>query len=102
MEIYQRVLSTMPQMFSTNEYLEKLKTVASNQKQVTSGKHIDFLKNQCHKVSNRTYIKRTKEVQLSIDPQVVSNDSNLLNEQNAVEYLKTLGYKVLKPNWVEL
>lgn len=106
MEIYQRVLSTMPQMFSTNQYLERLKRVASNPKDVKSGRHIEFIKNECHKVSNRTYVKRPKEIEIEFEPQVTKNfvvkESVALNEQNAVEFLKNLGYKVLKPNWTEI
>lgn len=99
MEIYQRVLSTMPQMFSTNEYLDRLKKVASDPKDVISGKHIEFIKSECRKVSNRTYVKRQKEVQLEISTEA---NQPVLNEQNAAELLKSLNYKVFKPNWTEI
>jgi hypothetical protein len=102
MEIYERVLSTMPQMFSTNQYLVRLKRVATSQDDVSGGKHIKFIKNECHRVSNRTYMKRPKPVQLELEQQVV--EQPVLNEHNATELLKSLGYKVLKPikDWVEI
>jgi len=101
MEVYQRVLSSMPQMFSTNQYLERLKRVASNPKDVKGGKHMEFIKSECHRVSNRTYMKKPKEVQLVLEPKV---EEKILNEQNATELLKSLGYKILKPvkEWVEI
>jgi hypothetical protein len=91
----------MPQMFSTNQYLERLKRVASNPKDVKSGKHMDFIKSECHRVSNRTYMKRPKEVQLVLE---TVSEEKILNEQNAAELLKSLGYKILKPikEWVEI
>jgi hypothetical protein len=101
MEVYQRVLSSMPQMFSTNQYLERLKRVANSQDDVSGGKHIKFIKKECHRVSNRTYMKIPKEVQLVLEPRV---EEKILNEQNATDLLKSLGYKVLKPikDWVEI
>lgn len=101
MEVYQRVLSTMPQTFSTNQYLERLKTVSSNEQEVRSGKHVAFIKSECHKLSNRTYMKLPKQMQLMLESRV---DQPVLNEQNAADLLKSLGYKLLKPvkDWVEI
>ena len=100
MEIYQRVLSTMPQIFSTNEYLQSLKKEASSPTDVNRTKYLSFIKKECRKVSNRTYVKKPKEVQLSLEP--VSQP--VITEDMAVELLKNLGYKVLKPikDWVEI
>lgn len=100
MEIYQRVLSTMPQIFSTNEYLQSLKKEASSPSDVNRAKYLSFIKKECRKVSNRTYVKKPKEVQLSLEP--ISQP--VITEDMAVELLKNLGYKVFKPikDWVEI
>jgi hypothetical protein len=100
MEIYQRVLGNMPQVFSTNEYLQSLKREASSPNDVNRSKYLSFIKKECRKVSNRTYIKRPKEVQLYLEP----INQTVITEDMAVELLKNLGYKVLKPvkDWVEI
>jgi hypothetical protein len=99
MEIYQRVLRTMPQIFSTNEYLESLKKTATSPADVNRSKYLSFIKKECRKVSNRTYVK-PKETQLSLE----TVNQPVITEETAVEFLKNLGYKVLKPikDWVEI
>lgn len=99
MEIYQRVLKTMPQIFSTNEYLESLKKTATSPADVNRSKYLSFIKKECRKVSNRTYVK-PKETQLTLEPV----NQPVITEETAVEFLKNLGYKVLKPikDWVEI
>lgn len=99
MEIYQRVLRTMPQIFSTNEYLESLKKTATSPADVNRSKYLSFIKKECRKVSNRTYVK-PKETQLTLDPV----NQPVITEETAVEFLKKLGYKILKPvnEWVEI
>lgn len=90
----------MPQIFSTNEYLQSLKKTATSPADVNRSKYLSFIKKECRKVSNRTYVKKPKEVQLSLEP--VSQP--VITEDMAVELLKNLGYKVLKPikDWVEI
>lgn len=99
MEIYKRVLSTMPQMFSTNEYKKRLRKLAESPRDVNSGRHVAFIKAECDRISNRMYVKRPKE-QLTLEP--VSKP--VITEDMAVELLKSLGYKLLKPvkDWVEI
>lgn len=99
MEIYHRVLRTMPQIFSTNEYLESLKKTATSPEDVNRSKYLSFIKKECRKVSNRTYVK-PKETQLSLEPV----NQPVITEETAIELLKRLGYKVLKPTneWVEI
>jgi len=100
MEIYQRVLSNMPQIFSTNEYLQSLKKTATSPSDVNRSKYLSFIKKECRKVSNRTYVKKPKESQLTLEPV----NQPVITEEMAVELLKNLGYKVLKPvkDWVEI
>jgi hypothetical protein len=99
MEIYQRVLSTMPQIFSTNEYLQSLKKTATSPADVNRSKYLSFIKKECRKVSNRTYVK-PRESQLTLEPV----NQQVITEAMAVELLKNLGYKLMKPvkDWVEV
>ena len=89
----------MPQIFSTNEYLESLKKTATSPADVNRSKYLSFIKKECRKVSNRTYVK-PKETQLSLEPV----NQPVITEETAIDFLKNLGYKVLKPikDWVEI
>jgi hypothetical protein len=90
----------MPQIFSTNEYLQSLKKTATSPSDVNRSKYLSFIKKECRKVSNRTYVKKPKESQLTLEPV----NQPVITEEMAVELLKNLGYKVLKPvkDWVEI
>ena len=87
MQLFEQILNEMPQQFSTELFIEKMRERNVNQNYIQSGHHVKYLKSKCQMLSKRMYSKSFLE-----QPQKPQ-----LTEESCIRFLKSKGYKILKP-----
>lgn len=86
----------MPEKFTANKFCEEIKKLGLDNDIISSG------------IANRYYSKRVKKITKRLfikKPQFVEQTTSVRKEFNvveAIEGLKKLGYKILKPTYTEI
>jgi hypothetical protein len=89
-EEYLIVLEEMPKVFSTNQFIDQLRKIGVAERIIYNSNHIDFIQQNCIKLSKRTYQKKS-------NMQYQENDNLKQRILDAINLLKSHGYKILKP-----
>lgn len=103
MDILQKSLTQMKQVFSSNEFTAKAKRNGLSDAQVRNGAIANFLHQYARQYgSRRTWIKRTDNAQPN--PHFGTPITNDLDLRQAIAIIKKHGYKILMPTteWKEL
>lgn len=119
--IFSKSLESMPDNFGSKQFISKCvklgipKTVVTNSNRVA-----DFLKNNTERMSYRTWKKKRQEkndrqlmreaankmsfLKITHEDCAKELETNILTVESCIEFLKSKGYKVMKPvsEWVEI
>ena len=87
MKEYNEVLDVMPDYFTSNMFVNKLRKLGVPKNIIQGQNHVGFLMTQCERVTNRTWQKINQE---TLEP------SDEVLEQNCIEFLKLRGYKIMR------
>ena len=94
-------LDQMPDCFTSHEFVKALKKKGFSEKLLRNGYALEFLKRNCRQEARRSKVwYKVKEG--SGQQQIFQEDDKM--EKDAVAYLKSLGYRIMKPvnEWQEM
>jgi hypothetical protein len=100
--IYFKALDRMPASFSSHVFMDRLRLFKISEKEIKSGRVIQFLLQNCNRQNRSSWSKKTDSNQIMITQEVIQAPTKNLNEQEMIEHLKGKGYKILKQTWDEL
>jgi hypothetical protein len=100
--IYFKALDRMPASFSSHVFMDRLRLFKISEKEIKSGRVIQFLLQNCKRQNRSSWSKKTDSNQIMITQEVIQAPMRNLNEQEMIEHLKGKGYKILKQTWDEL
>jgi hypothetical protein len=103
-------LEKMPSTFSSNKFSKKCVQLGFNKELIPSGVMNRFLHKNCEQLgSRRTWIKKpivnnTKQQTIAPSNSSINTNNSLTIEQEAIELLKSLGYRISKQviEWQEV
>jgi hypothetical protein len=104
---YQTALERMPDLFTSHDYLAELREIGVPENVIEDGEHLKFLEKNCHQLTKKTWKKKPfveKNGQMIL-PIIDDSDLDKTEEfliKKYIAYLKARGYKILKPEFVEV
>jgi hypothetical protein len=103
MTLLHKTLSEMPNVFTSNEFNKKAVTNGYSKTQLQKKGLGTWLKKYCDNMygGSKTWVKKEFKDKKH-KPDLYSSD-NKISEEQLINYLKSKGYKVMKPvnEWVE-
>ena len=103
--LYFKALDRMPASFSSHMFMDRLRLFKISEKEIKSGRVIQFLLQNCNRLNRSSWAKKTDANQIMISPEIIEapmKQMTLLDEHQMIEHLKGKGYKVLKQTWDEI
>lgn len=89
------VFNSMPDQFTSNLFCNEIRKLGVSQNDINAGITSNYLSKRVKKLTLRTYVKKHKF-------DTTSKPNNDFNIVVAIEGLKKLGYKILKPSYTEI
>ena len=100
MEMFDQILKEMPNEFTTNLFVKKMRERNISESIIRNQRHIPFLTSKCERYSRNTFAKKYLRNTL-IEPEFqvskVEYKKSEFNESSCIEFLKSKGYKILQP-----
>jgi hypothetical protein len=103
-------LEKMPITFSSNKFSKKCQQLGLNKELIPSGVLNRYLHKNCEQLgSRRTWMKKpilnnTRQLTINTSNSSINTNNSSTNEQQAIELLKSLGYRITKQviEWQEV
>jgi hypothetical protein len=100
MELFDQILKEMPNDFTTNMFVKKMREKNISESIIRNQRHIPFLTSKCERYTRNTFAKKYQRTTL-FEPDIqvgkVEYKKTELTESSCVEFLKSKGYKILQP-----
>jgi hypothetical protein len=96
-EIFEKTLRRMPAEFSSIEFYRAATQLGMSERDRVNNKPAPFLMKNALRITKRTWRKKDSAVNTPLKPSIPD-----VKESEAVDLLKSLGYKVLKPTFTEV
>jgi hypothetical protein len=103
--MYFKALDRMPTSFSSHVFMDRLRLFKISEKEIKSGRVIQFLLQNCDRLNRSSWAKKKDSNQIMISPEIIEapmKQMTLIDEHEMIEHLKNKGYKILKQTWDEL
>lgn len=99
MEIFNQILKEMPNEFTTNMFVKSMRQKNISESIIKNQRHIPFLTSKCERFTRNTFGKKYQRDLLfeSSTESKIEYKKNNMDEKDAIEFLKSKGYKILKP-----
>ena len=98
MEVYRNALLKMSNIFTSHDFTSALRLLGFTDATIKRGDHIKFLEDNCIQMSGKTWAKFAAVTVVETDYQ--KSEKEVIDQY--VAFLKSRGYKILKPGFVEL
>lgn len=95
-------LESVPNEFSIYEFCNRLRDFSYDDRKIHNASYLAFLGSRCTNIGSRTWLKNTiksDNTKLSINAAIAANELHKqpeLNESDCINYLKGLGYKIMR------
>jgi len=101
LETFEFVLKEMSYEFSTTAFIRALRDLGFSEIVIQSQKHLSFLQKKCNRLTRNTFSKKQPKIDMfnAVMPiqQIKDDIVPTLTVEEAIDFLKSKGYKVYKP-----
>lgn len=96
MNLFKKTLDEMPNVFTSNKFGEALRKNGVPEMIILKNGLYTFLSKFCNNQyhGSKTWTKKIKKNNIVV--------KNIINEHEAISFLKSKGYKILKNKWEEI